>query len=997
MASLEEFLLASFPLPSSTVTPSPPTISAVAYPLQPKQDGRLCVATPHSGIALYDLADQTPLSSITLGPSFQPTTSAVSRSIPSSAADSIRVKGVRNTWVGVKADDDKGEIWNWTEEERKDGSTEGEPSKIVYPTSAPISALLAPRTLPNHLLLLAATGSLALATSENLSIVASLGTSSGTPISQSLHTFPIHSTTSFLPPSITSLLPTRKGAHLVLIVRKYALPKESSPSLVEIGKKKFKKTKRPSSAMVIDEAEAKGADVQGKQDESRSEIEIVLLDPEVEIEDEMEAQPKMVSLGTVKVAGEQVVVSESGFVSTLGANGVLSSFRLTYPSALATTTYADLFLSPVESNLTLSPIKTFPLSTTSLTSTSTQILALHSSFILLASIRPASLTSTSDDSAPQVTALLWDVRLGAVISHSTIPVPSAVTPSRTNLSLSLSSANSTHATLALSPLSTSTAGRIALFALPLSTLPSASVLAAVVGKHALTKQWLQSEETVLDLARKAEPIRHPRTSKNKEVLLDASEKAREAIIVRLAALLTEGKEDVEGAEKAFAEFIGGEKKRLDEYNVAKVQAANEKEKERRVAALKEKDELRTSTKKYQVAKRRIEEVIQAAEGSSSWNEVTGKRIKGVSDMYRYKYYDTRKALEEEMGQIVVDKSLEKAMEAIQKQEPIIPSAFVTAVLRLCFPSPSNTSTDLVVAGSSAPSTSSRKHPVAIVSYFLERSLVGDGQIEGGLTRHLAKAGDWINIQKALETMPDIPESTTVSLLKLVVLAASPSPSSSTSLPQPAPPLSIFLTSFVESPCTPSTLRTAFQSQLTAVEVLPVLKVLDDWLSWWAKRGGGGGQLDEGRKDWKSEGGRKPKRLPTNPFLALVGGEEKEEGRTPPRVEDIVPLVQAILDAHFVTLLLQRSSHSLLRRLSSHVASHVALSTDLSSLLGALSIYTRAKEDMKAEARKTAQLAQENEYAAATGAKQLGQSMAARVKAQEKHNEVGEYAVDQFYL
>lgn len=53
--------------------------------------------------------------------------------------------------------------------------------------------------------------------------------------------------------------------------------------------------------------------------------------------------------------------------------------------------------------------------------------------------------------------------------------------------------------------------------------------------------------------------------------------------------------------------------------------------------------------------------------------------------------------------------------------------------------------------------------------------------------------------------------------------------------------------------------------------------------------------------------------------------------------------------------------------------------------------------MKAEARKTAQLAQESEYAAANGAKQLGQSMAARVKAQEKHNEVGEYAVDQFYL
>lgn len=144
----------------------------------------------------------------------------------------------------------------------------------------------------------------------------------------------------------------------------------------------------------------------------------------------------------------------------------------------------------------------------------------------------------------------------------------------------------------------------------------------------------------------------------------------------------------------------------------------------------------------------------------------------------------------------------------------------------------------------------------------------------------------INIQKALETMPDIPESTTVSLLKLVVTAASTGPSSSTALPQMAPALAAFLTSFVESPSTPATLRAALQSHLTAIEVLPVLKVLDDWLGWWAKRGGGGGEMNEGRKDWKSEGGKRPKRLPTNPFLALVDGVSTEEGRAPPRVEDV---------------------------------------------------------------------------------------------------------------
>lgn len=107
----------------------------------------------------------------------------------------------------------------------------------------------------------------------------------------------------------------------------------------------------------------------------------------------------------------------------------------------------------------------------------------------------------------------------------------------------------------------------------------------------------------------------------------------------------------------------------------------------------------------------------------------------------------------------------------------------------------------------------------------------------------------------------------------------------------------------------------------------------------------------------------------------------------------MPLVQGILDAHFVTLLLQRQSHRLLRRLSAHVAAHVAIQQDLASLLGALAIYSRAKEDQR-EAKDT--------KGVATGfgeqqQKTLGASMAAKVAAQEKHAEVGEYQVDKFWL
>lgn len=201
---------------------------------------------------------------------------------------------------------------------------------------------------------------------------------------------------------------------------------------------------------------------------------------------------------------------------------------------------------------------------------------------------------------------------------------------------------------------------------------------------------------------------------------------------------------------------------MTEYNLGKIQLANEKEQERRVKALQEKEQLKASTVKYQAAKRRIETVIQESGGDAVWKEVTGKRIKGVSDVYRYKYYDQRKALEEEMGKIVVDKSHERAMQAIERQEvrarfsvcfhslferlltrrssqPNIPSAFVTAVLRLCFPEASDVEAE---AGSSK---TTRQHPTGIVSYLLERHLVGDGQIIGGVTQNLARAGDWVRL------------------------------------------------------------------------------------------------------------------------------------------------------------------------------------------------------------------------------------------------------------
>jgi hypothetical protein len=59
---------------------------------------------------------------------------------------------------------------------------------------------------------------------------------------------------------------------------------------------------------------------------------------------------------------------------------------------------------------------------------------------------------------------------------------------------------------------------------------------------------------------------------------------------------------------------------------------------------------------------KIEEAIEAAGSGLAWSEVTAKRIKGVSDVYRYKYYEERKKREEALGEPVVVKTRSKETE-----------------------------------------------------------------------------------------------------------------------------------------------------------------------------------------------------------------------------------------------------------------------------------------------------------------------------------------------
>ena len=176
--------------------------------------------------------------------------------------------------------------------------------------ASPLAGLLAPRTLPEHLVLLSTSGVLSLSPSSDLTLAASLPPTSIRSTSQTLHLYPTASS-SLLPAAIQSLIPSSSKAHLAFVVRTSAAQKLPAESLVEISKTKFeKKAKRPSSAAVIQEADEKR-----EQERLQCQIELALLDPEV-MRDGVVGMG-IVSLGKVHVKGSQVVVSEDGFVSLL--------------------------------------------------------------------------------------------------------------------------------------------------------------------------------------------------------------------------------------------------------------------------------------------------------------------------------------------------------------------------------------------------------------------------------------------------------------------------------------------------------------------------------------------------------------------------------------------------------------------------------------------------------------------------------------------------------
>lgn len=810
---VDDFVVASFPCPAAATSPrtrTRTTVSPVGYTSSAKIDHRVAVASPRVGLAVYDLDDQTPLSSISVGPSFTPTTAPVARSTPltPTESESARVKSVRKTWVAVETADCAAEIWCFHEDENRDGSTpSADAPKAVWPVSEPIAALAAPRTLPNHVAFLSDKGTFALAPQDDLTRLVSLAApplpaGATRSVSQTLRLVPLttiaNEGAAFLPASLLAALPkaTTPTPHLAIVVRAYAANAPAptvaadGASLTGAGQKKHKKQSRPSAAAVIDAAEASASSSVPAAAATLCEIELVLLDAAISVPDEFEPRQGLVRLGRVALPGaSQVVVSDEGFVTSLSAScalllrcgtqkmnadpplflsdtdGTLSSHRLGFTSPLVVDTYPNLFFPVATSstddlstllNLSVSLVKSVALSETALTPARSALLALHSSFVVLASPRPrthptassssSSADAASDSTATAVSITYWDTRFGSVIAATELAVPSAVALNPEQVSVSLARAGRRTAIVVLEPQPASSASteeplsaarRTVLFGLPLNGLPSASVLAAVVGKHTLTGRYVASSTAaasssssspaaaVLEQARRAEPLRSQLArsgNEKKAALLEASRLAREQVLDSLATVLeplrsasaAEQDKALRQAEQSWEQYLDGERGRLLEYNRDKVRLAMEKEKERRMAAIGgdggdggaaggrtgqgEVDDTEAGeATRYKVAKRKIERALAAAgapvrptsvrggEGEEkSWKDVTAARIKGVNDKYRYRYHLERDRKEAEMGKTVKEFDWEEAVNKVPRYEVrscrgnTIPRSFVLA-------------------------------------------------------------------------------------------------------------------------------------------------------------------------------------------------------------------------------------------------------------------------------------------------------------------------------
>ncbi|CCM01750.1 uncharacterized protein FIBRA_03816 [Fibroporia radiculosa] len=234
--------------------------------------------------------------------------------------------------------------------------------------------------------------------------------------------------------------------------------------------------------------------------------------------------------------------------------------------------------------------------------------------------------------------------------------------------------------------------------------------------------------------------------------------------------------------------------------------------------------------------------------------------------------------------------------------------------------------DIVLPASTSGNTSSTKLPHApkVVRYLLERRVVSDCMIEGGLIPALLLRHDWESAVLAVQKVIDLPEMDITSLLAQVVAQRRQVQTDNDAMqvdsPAGMPTLPSFLSLFVHYPTSPATLRIALRRHLAdADDLTHVLSILDGWVEQWC------------REDVRllPDGVKKDAHGVQVPFYT----ERKQEGL--PSLDKILNFAQSIFDASFLTLLSYPPAHVLIRTLLTRLRQELALISELQVLHGPL--------------------------------------------------------------
>ncbi|KAG6856986.1 hypothetical protein H0H87_011080 [Tephrocybe sp. NHM501043] len=223
----------------------------------------------------------------------------------------------------------------------------------------------------------------------------------------------------------------------------------------------------------------------------------------------------------------------------------------------------------------------------------------------------------------------------------------------------------------------------------------------------------------------------------------------------------------------------------------------------------------------------------------------------------------------------------------------------------------------------------------VVRYLLNRKLLSSSMIDGGLLSALRYKNDWQSIELAFDNVIDLSEGEIIESLQFVVArhrtTVTPQDGNAMEVDSTTdvPSVPTFLSLCVSYTTTPPALRLALRRSLKeAEEILPVLRILENWTKQWTKR------------DIKLLPSKKEIVKDTH-GIPVLKKQTTEGTRDLPSLPNVLSFLQTLLDASFLILLQHAPAHPVLRSIQEQIEPEVSLIDDMEQLRGPLETFAKA--------------------------------------------------------